>query len=145
MYHAALKTVTTAVHRVDQRIAVIILLYFSISLTNIALKHEVEWFPLFSFKFFSRIPNGFTKYDIVFDQGSSKERYLLYRNVTLNMLERRNYERWLGTTATRPFDIAGYEHLLNGATTASLVRFTGDFIEAAKYSKFDTEIVMTIK
>src|SRR5690349_12083922 len=111
----------------DRRIAIIIVLYFSISLTNVALKQEVEWFPLFSFKLFSRIPGDFVKYDIVFDKGTSNEHYLLYRNNQLTGLERRNYEHWLTKGADQSFKTDGYEYLFDNATSASLVKISGSF------------------
>ncbi len=137
--------VVAAVHSIDKKIAVILLLYFSISLTNIALKYEREWFPLFSFKLFSRVPGEFTRYDIVFDEGTPHERYLLHRTRDLNVLERHHYEHWLSSAATHTLDISGHEHLFEAPTTASLIRFSGDFVEAARDSKFRSEIVQVIK
>lgn len=130
---------------IDKRIAVIILLYFSISLTNVALKNEIEWFPLFSFKLFSRIPGDFTKYDIVFDKGTANERYLLYGNHDLSILEHHSYQRWLASPDPKNFDITAHEDLFSNVNSASLVKFSGSLIDAAKDSRFNTEVVLVIK
>jgi hypothetical protein len=139
------QTILSVVRYVDKRIALIIFLYFSISLFNIASKQDVEWFPLFSFKLYSRIPDGFTRYDIIFDQGSPNERYLLHRNGSLNALERRSYEHWLSSSAGRALDISSHQHLFNDAGTASLVKMSGDFVQAVTHSDFKSEFVTVIK
>jgi hypothetical protein len=131
-------------------VSLIIRLYFVVAFFPVLLKRETEYFPFFSFKLFSKIPDGFTRYDLVFDTGPGKSKYLLYNNRELNRLERSHFELWLqsavkGFQQTGKLDLKPHEGLLEKGNNIRLVRMTRDYIEAVRDSLTVVEIIAVVK
>ena len=73
-----------------------LVVYFFIALLPILHKGGGEVFPFFSFKLYSKIPDGFSRYDLLLNEGKADESFLVYGNSDLNNLEKRNYAYRLG-------------------------------------------------
>jgi hypothetical protein len=127
-----------------------IFIYFIIGLTPVLMKSEKEYFPFFSFKLYSKIPNGFIKYDLLFNAGSDQEHYLLYKNVCLNKLERKCFDHWLAGAVIEYnqsgiLNLKPYEYLFDDVQTVSLVKISGDVMEMVNNTKYTLEVIEVIK
>jgi hypothetical protein len=127
-----------------------IFIYFIVGLTPVLIKNEKEYFPFFSFKLYSKIPNGFSKYDLLINEGSDQEHYMLYKNISLNKLERKCFDHWLAKAVTEYnrsgiLNLKPFEYLFDDVQTVSLVKMSGDYIVAVKNTKYTLEVIKVIK
>ena len=72
----------------DYFVPIFIAIYFAVAFSPIFTRRSTEIFPFFSFNLFSQVPNGFERYDLVFDLGEKNERFLIYGNSALEDIER---------------------------------------------------------
>ena len=106
--------------------------YFIIAFTPILAKQKVEIFPFFSFKLYSKIPNEFVKYDLIYNIGESNESFLIYENSTLNKLERKNFNYRVNIMGSQYEETGNvffenYTDLLAMAQSVSLVKISGNY------------------
>ncbi|TRX48918.1 hypothetical protein FNH22_28185 [Fulvivirga sp. M361] len=131
-------------------IPVFIIIYFAISFYPIIRMTNAEVIPFFSFKLYSKIPNGFERYDVAFNLGEKDEHFLLYQNTHLNGLQWRRYAAEL-RQITNAYEnnmtvkLDKLEDAFPKNQTATLVRFKGDYIEAVRDRKYQLEVVEQLR
>lgn len=137
-------------------IPVFIAIYFVIALIPVvasspAVNNKMgELFPFFSFKLYSKVPEGCVNYDLLFDQGLPSESFLLYKNTGLNRFERRTYGNRIGelVSSHAQGEISSSQvnsKLLENAKTVRLVKLSGSCIDRAKDDKYTLEVIKTLK
>jgi hypothetical protein len=124
--------------------------YFIIALTPVLAKQKGEIFPFFSFKLYSKIPNEFVKYDLIYNIGESNEYFLIYKNSSLSKLERKNFNyrvnimgRHYEENENIPFE--NYTDLLAKAKSVTLVKISGNYINAVNNNQFHIEVISKLK
>ncbi|PHR31503.1 MAG: hypothetical protein COA38_07870 [Fluviicola sp.] len=125
-------------------------IYFILAFLTIVLKSKSEIFPFFSFKLYSKVPNGFTKYDILYNKGEENEFYLINENATLNKLERKNFMYRMNLLGSQyeksgKLSVENYSDFLSEGETAFLVKVSGDYIKAVRDNEYVVEIIMELK
>ncbi|MFK8058372.1 MAG: hypothetical protein AB8F78_19765 [Saprospiraceae bacterium] len=131
-------------------IPIFMVIYFFVALLPVVTTEVKEIFPFFSFKLYSKIPNGCTNYDILFDKGLPSETFLIHENPTINRFERRVFsnrvkalrKQYEGEGNATSTDISD---LLARGTTVHLVKLSGSCIDAAKDDKFDLAEIKQLK
>lgn len=127
-----------------------IFFYFALAVSPIITHQKTEIFPFFSFKLYSKIPNGFAKYDILFNRGCNNEHYLLYQNHVLNKLEINSFNKKLTQISTEynlsgKIDLKNFAYILEKGETAFLVKLSGSYVEAVREQKFHIEFLEKLK
>ena len=133
-------------------IPIFIATYFFVALIPVVQNKKVEIFPFFSFKLFSKIPNGFEKMDVVFDLGKENERFLIYRNNDLTIMET-NFLNLKMSEISKQFDENNEQEkkeflkMIKAQPNQSvtLVKMKGDLVENYKDGKYDLEIIQIVK
>lgn len=131
-------------------IPVFIAIYFLLAFLPIISKQEGEIFPFFSFKLYSKTPNGYTTYDILYNKGEDNEYFLLHRNSALNKLERKNFRYRINILGqefeeSKKLCANNYTDILTRGKTAILVKISGDYVETIKKNDFDVEEIKRMK
>lgn len=131
-------------------VPVFLVLYFSLAFFPVLARQKTEIFPFFSFKLYSKIPNGFSNYDILYNKGESDEHFLLHNNSSLNKLERKNYASRLRmlaeqTEPTQETVLPNCEDLLARGNTAFLVELSGDYVTTVRDNEYNVEIISQLK
>lgn len=124
--------------------------YFTIALLPVLKYGGGEIFPFFSFKLYSKIPDGFVRYDLLLNEGEPDESYLLMGNSSLNPLEKRNFAYRLSTAGKLSREsIDEYfvqnPDLLEHGQSSVLVKLTGKSIEAVRDHDFNVEPIKQLK
>ena len=131
-------------------IPLFLVFYFLLALLPTISKQKDEFFPFFSFNLYSKTPNGYTKYDILFNKGEINEYFLIHKNSTLNKIERKNFMYRLNILGhefeeSQKFIPNNYTDLLTNVKTVFLVKISGDYVETIKKNDFDIEILEKLK
>ncbi|MFK8007602.1 MAG: hypothetical protein AB8H03_14580 [Saprospiraceae bacterium] len=129
---------------VDYFIPFFIAIYFVIAFSPIFTRRSTEIFPFFSFNLFSQVPNGFERYDLVFDLGEKEERFLIYGNTDLEDIERQYLNGLVPKIAkkyesTKIFDDEKITRFFPKNSSVTLVKIKGDFIEIYKKQNYELE------
>ncbi len=124
--------------------------YFSIALLPVLKYGGGEIFPFFSFKLYSKIPDGFVRYDLLLNEGEADESYLILGNSNLNPLEKRNYPYRLAKAGAHPLEsldefFAQNSDLLERGRTISFVKLSGKSIAAVRDQSFEVETIKRLK
>ena len=124
--------------------------YFVIAYIPILTKTGTEYFPFFTFKLYSKVPNGFEKYDLVIDDGCSEPFNLLYGSKRLTKLERKFYNVEVARVAnefkeTGDFDLSGLRDALVDAKSVELVRLEGNYVEMLAEGRHQRELMHRIE
>ena len=125
-------------------------LYFFIALLPVLKFGGGEIFPFFSFKLYSKIPDGFVRYDLLLNEGEADESFLILGNADLNPLEKRNYPYRLGIAGSQAIEsldayFAQNADLLEKGRSIAFVKLTGQSIEAIRDKKFEIETIKQLK
>lgn len=131
-------------------IPVFIAIYFLLAYLPIISKQKGEIFPFFSFKLYSKTPNEYATYDILYNRGEDNECFLLHRNSTLNKLERKNFRYRINILGqefeeSKKLFANNYADILSRGKTAFLVKISGDYVETIKNNDFDVEEIKRMK
>tara|TARA_B110000908_G_C10188924_1_gene419477 strand:+ start:331 stop:753 length:423 start_codon:yes stop_codon:yes gene_type:complete len=131
-------------------IPLFLVVYFIVAFIPILAKQKTEVFPFFTFKLYSKIPNEFVKYDLIYNIGESNEAFLIYRNSTLNKLERKNFNYRVNIMGSQYEETGNvffenYTDLLAKAQSVSLVKISGNYINAVKNNEFHVELIHKLK
>lgn len=130
---------------------IFILSYFFLAFVPIFKKETVEIFPFFSFKLYSKIPNGFIHYDILLNKGEDGERFLLFKNQSISKLERKSYFKLMGNIgeAHKNGELGKIDlnrtGILTKANSVHLVRLSGDYLSAIRDDHFEVEVLEKLK
>ncbi len=63
-------------------------IYFAFSFHSVITKYNGETIPFFSFRLYSKIPNNFEVYDVMYiDENTKENHFLLFKNDTLDKLQ----------------------------------------------------------
>lgn len=127
-------------------IPVFLVLYFLLAFMPILAYQEGEIFPFFSFKLYSKVPNDFIKYDILYNKGEMDAYFLLHKNSTLNKLEIKNFMFRVSLLGERYEELKQlflntYFDLVSTQEDAWMVKISGDYVEALRDNKYDVEIL----
>lgn len=131
-------------------IPLFLVFYFLIAFLPVISEQEDEFFPFFSFNLYTKTPNGYTKYDILFNKGEINEYFLIHKNSNINKLERKNFMYRINILGhefeeSQKFIPNNYIDILSKCKTAFLVKISGDYIETIKKNEFDIEILEKLK
>ena len=122
-------------------------LYFILAFAPIFVFHSQEIFPFFSFKLYSKIPNGFERYDLLLNRGDVDESFLIFKNTSLNSLEQKSFSAKVASL--RDENGQGIQHdmadLLSCGRTIHLVKISGNYINAVRDDYYLLEVVRRLK
>ena len=131
-------------------IPVFIVIYFLLAFTPIIFYQKSEIFPFFSFKLYSKVPNDFIKYDLLYNKGEADEYFLLYKNSALNKLERKNFNfrvNLLGKNyeQSKKLFLKKYSDLISREDSVFLVKISGNYVKAIRDDKYNIEVICKLK
>ncbi|MFT6747177.1 MAG: hypothetical protein ACJAZ2_001525 [Glaciecola sp.] len=127
-----------------------LIFYFVVAYYPFLKKEQGEIFPFFSFRLYSTVDNNFETYDLLINQGMEDETFLLFRNSSLNELERK-YCKSLTQKVARAVkldkfvDISEYDHIIGKTSSVAVVKISGGYIQAERDGKFEVEVVKQIR
>jgi hypothetical protein len=124
--------------------------YFIVALLPVFAYGGGEIFPFFSFKLYSKIPDGFVRYDLLLNEGEPDESFLILGNSSLNPLEKRNYPYRLGIAGSQPLEsldayFAENPDLLKKGRSVAFVKLSGKSIDAVRDKVFEVETIKQLK
>lgn len=113
-------------------------------------KIKAEIFPFFSFKLYSKIPNGFSFYDVIIDKGETSEHFLIKGNSELNLLQRKRYRSRVSALGSQfefsdSLSAKDYSNFLIDVESAYLVKISGDYVRAIRDNDYNVEILKKLK
>ncbi|MEO1515005.1 MAG: hypothetical protein AAFV95_08325 [Bacteroidota bacterium] len=127
-----------------------ILLYFVIAALPIVGILKGEFFPFFSFKLYSKIPNDFSAYDLLIYRGDGEEKFLLHQNSHLDALRRKGFKRQVNLLGsqfekTNSLGSVDYSEFVSMGDSVFLVKLSGDYIQAVKHDDYQMTVLKKLK
>lgn len=127
-----------------------IVIYFVLAFLPITTSLQSEIFPFFSYKLYSKIPNGFTTYDLLINKGTADEFFLILGNTSLNNYQRKHFNdriQLLGNQfeESNVISISEYADLLSMGKSIFLIKLSGDYVKAVKDEAFTIDILKQLK
>lgn len=138
-------------------IPIFIGLYFIVSLLPKLdfLRMEAAFFPISPFDLYSIVPNKFLDYELLLDKDSENERYLYFKNPSLDEIETKFYRSWIrkiGMNYEGSGEIDFEEiketlgvDMLKDIQSIHLVKLTGRYSEWIRDDDYDLYILKEIK
>jgi hypothetical protein len=131
-------------------IPLFIVAYFAIAFYPILRQQRSETLPFFSFKLYSKVPDAYVNYDLLYNQGEADESFLIKDNHDLNKLERKNYGYRLRMISANmeqadALSSTSHEDLLSKGRSVHLVKLSGNYLETVRDDDYNLEVIKKLK